>query len=150
MKKRIGIPIFLAVLFIFACQTSAQSIWIMDVNVIPEQPLLTDTITINLSGWASNTPSWVEYDQFSQNGTSLQLDLHIDMGNWDTLSQWSYAKQIGSLVPGTYSLTVQAFVPIWFPNGPLQDTYTTEFTVTPEPTTLVLLAIGLPIIRGFL
>ncbi len=150
MKKRIGIPIFLAVLFIFACQTSAQSIWIMDVNVIPEQPLLTDVITFNISGLASRTPSWVEYDQFSQDGTSLQLDLYVDMDFLTAFSNWTYSKQIGALVPGNYSLTVQAFSPDWMPGDPLQDTYTTEFAVTPEPATLVLLAIGLPIIRGFL
>ena len=103
MKKRIGIPILLTVLFIFVCQTSAQSIWIMDVNVIPEQPLLTDVITFNISGLASRTPSWVEYDQFSQDGTSLQLDLYVDMDFLTAFSNWTYSKQIGALVPGNYS-----------------------------------------------
>ena len=147
MKKRIGIPIFLAVLFIFVCQVLAGAIRIDSDEVIPNQPLNTDLITFNISGVTGYIGSHVEYSQFLQNETALQLDLYFEIPMSPVVGNWTYPLQISSLEANNYTLEVRAFR---YDSGTLQDTYTTEFTVTPEPGTFVLLAIGLPIIRGFL
>jgi len=136
-----------AILFVLLFHGTAKAISIDDVNVIPIQPLQTDIITFDIFGIAGS-PSWVEYDQFSQDGISLLLDLHFDMGMLPVVSDWSYSRQIGALAPATYTLTVRAFAPDKIPwNGALQDTYTTEFTVTPEPASVFLLGLGVLVIR---
>jgi hypothetical protein len=110
-----------------------------NVDVIPYQPLETDIITFDISGLAATSPSWIEYDIFSQNETLLQLDLYIDRGLHYTLSNWTYSKQISPLPPEVYNLQVRAFDNY---DGTLQDTYNVDFTVVPEPATILLLGIG--------
>ncbi len=142
MNKKI--LIIFAILLIFACQASAKTFDILSVSVVPTQPLDTESITFNISGWASRMPSWVDYDLFSQNGTSLQLDLYVNQDISTYASNWDYSKQIQPLVPGIYSLEVRAFDhwtgSPWY--GTVQDTYTVDFTVTPEPATIFLLGVG--------
>ena len=72
--------ITLTIFMFFSTSADATSVWIDSVDVIPEQPLETDIITFDISGRASSSPSEVEYDQFTQSGTLLQLDLYVDMG----------------------------------------------------------------------
>ncbi len=64
-------------------------------------------------------------------------------------SYWDYSKQIQPLVAGTYSLEVRSFdISIYsLDYGTLQDTYTVDFTVIPEPASILLLAIGFAFIR---
>jgi len=144
MKKKI-LMIF-AVLLIFVCQVSAKTFDILNVDVVPSQPLDTDLITFNISGWAAHAPSFVDYEVYSPNGTSLRLDLYLDVWGLDAESNWTYSKQIQPLVQGIYSLEVNAF-DNWTGNpwyGTLQDTYTVNFTVVPEPATIALFSLGLP------
>ena len=147
MKKKI-LMIF-AILLVFACQVSARGVGINSVDIIPNQPLNTDLITFNISGSASADPSWVTSDLFSQNGTSLQLDLYVDMGFRTAISYWNYSKQIQPLTPATYNLEVRALdgnqgSPFY---GTVQDTYNVNFTVVPEPCTVVLLGFGIILAR---
>ncbi len=141
MRMKIGTAILLVLLFVFVCQSKALgvSVGIDSVNIIPNQPIETDIITFDISGWAATSPSWVEYDLFSQNGTSLQLDLYIDRGVHYSFSNWTYSKQISPLLPEIYNLQVRAFD---YYDSTLQDTYNVDFTVVPEPSTIVLLGIG--------
>lgn len=137
MKRKIAKVIALTIM-IFSTST-ATAIWIDSVDVIPEQPLEIDIITFNIFGTASGSPSQVAYDEFSQDGTSLQLDLYVDVGIFPAFSNWTYPKQVGTLNAAAYSLEVRAFDNYY---GTLQDTYTVDFTVVPEPATIVLLSIG--------
>ncbi|MHC4842900.1 MAG: hypothetical protein ACYTEE_03785, partial [Planctomycetota bacterium] len=50
-------------------------IYIDDVEITPEAPTILDIININVSGGASGAGSLVEYSEFSQDRTTLQLDL---------------------------------------------------------------------------
>jgi len=145
MKKVVKVTA-LTIIMCFTTSAAATSVWLDSVDVIPGQPLDIDLITFNISGQASNNSSHVEYDQFSQNGTSLQLDLHVDMGMFTAVSYWDHSKQIQPLSANDYTLEVRAFD---YKLGTLQDTYTVDFTVTPEPATLVLLTLGLPLLRAF-
>ena len=143
---KIKIFTIFAALFVFACQTSA-GVAIDSVDVVPSQPLDTDSITFDIFGWATRSGSWIDHEQFSQNGTSLQLDLYIDTGEGMDISNWTYSKLIQPLPPATYSLEVRAF-DYWY--GTLDDTHTVDFTVTPEPGTLTIFGFALPFFRAFL
>jgi hypothetical protein len=145
MRTKTEATILFVVLFVFVCQPTTMGIvGITSVDVIPNQPLETDIITFNISGGASSMPSWVEYDQFSQNGTSLRLDLYIDRGFFQMVSNWTYSRQISPLPPDVYNLQVRAFD---YQFGTLDDTYNVDFAVVPEPGTLAIFAFALPIFR---
>lgn len=132
-------------LFCVTGLASAESISIIDVNIIPAEPLADEVITISVLGRAANSGSWVEYSEFSMVDTSLQLDLHIDMGITFMPSIWSYSQDISPLPAETYSLTVCGFE---YYSGTLEDTYVMDFTVVPEPATIWLLAAGMLAVRA--
>ncbi len=115
------------------------------VEVVPSQPTEDDIITFDIYGWASQEPSWVEYDEFSQNGSSLQLDLYVNTGDLYSYSDWTYSKQISTLPADTYTLEVNSFD---YDDGSLDDTYIVEFTVVPEPMSLVFLGVGVYLFRA--
>jgi hypothetical protein len=140
--------ILFVVFFVFVCPVLAESIWINNVDLIPSQPSDSDLITFSISGTASNGGPYVVYDQFLQNGTSLQLDLYIEMGIIPVISPWTYSKQIQPLEKDNYSLEVRTF-DYYYP-GTIQDTYNIDFSVVPEPSTLSIFAFALPIFRYFL
>ena len=142
MKRKI-VKIIALTIMIFSTST-ATALWIDSVDVIPEQPLEIDIITLNVFLTAGSSPSQVAYDEFSQVGTSLQLDLFVDLGLFPTFVSWKYPRQIGTLNPGEYSLEVRAFDNYY---GTLHDTHTVDFTVLPEPTTLLILCFGTAFVR---
>ena len=133
-----------AAILLAVLQGNAAAIWIDYVEVVPEEPLNIDIITFNIDGRAGGTPSQVAYDEFSQDGTSLQLDLYVDVGMSQAFSNWTYSKQIGMLNAGAYSLEVRAFDNYY---NTLWDTYTVDFAVVPEPASFVLFGLGLLIVR---
>ena len=143
-EKRKKKAISFIIVLLLVSQASATTVWIDNVVVIPEEPLDIEIITFDIAGRASSGGSHVEYDQFTQNGTSLQLDLYVDMGDTAVISDWTYSKDISPLSAETYTLKVQAFD---YQLGTLQDTYTVDFTVVPEPATFVLFGLGLLIVR---
>lgn len=147
MKTIISVIGFVALVLGTTHLAMAGAIRIDSVDVIPNQPLNTDLITFNISGQTGYIGSHVEYDQFLQDGTDLQLDLYFDIPMLPVVANWTYSKQIQPLGANNYTLEVRAFN---YYNGLLQDTYITDFSVVPEPATFVFLAIGLPVVRAFL
>jgi len=142
MKNKVLFLIFFIIVLLCARKASATFATIDNVVVIPSQPSDIDVITLDISGTASRSGSWIESSLFQQEENQLTLDLTIDMGPFMTISYWSYSETIGTLVPGTYTTTVNLFYP-YDPTGQeLQDTYVTDFTVTPEPGTLVIFGLG--------
>ncbi|MHC4239531.1 MAG: PEP-CTERM sorting domain-containing protein, partial [Planctomycetota bacterium] len=99
------------------------------------------------SGSASSSLSSIVSSLFLQEENQLTLDLTIDMGILPAIDYWSHSEEIGTLVPNTYFTTVNLFFPDAPPGDELQDTYTTEFTVTPEPSSLALFALGSLLLR---
>jgi hypothetical protein len=121
------------------------TMWIESVDIVPSLPTETDSITFNISGWAGGTPSWVEYDEFLQNGTSLQLDLYIYEAPYHAFSEWTYSRPIATLPADDYNLEINA---IDYDTSILHDTYFFEFTVVPEPISIILLGFGLCLLRN--
>jgi hypothetical protein len=147
MKPVGKISMFFTILLMFASSASAE--WITSVTVSPSQPSTTDLITFSISGLAPGSNSWVDHDVFSQNGTSLQLDVYVEVGTFGTGSNWYFDKQIQPLVQGTYNLEVRMFDGTFGSPGygTVQDTENINFAVTPEPYTLTLLGLGVPFLR---
>lgn len=132
----------IVILLLICCMVriaSGLEVIIDSVNVQPELPGISDIVNIEIDGTANYTPSWVDHYDYSQVLTSLDLDLYVDAGYFTAFSNWSHSQQIGTLAPGDYVLTVRAFNN---DEGILRDTYVTQFTVVPEPTTLVLFGLG--------
>lgn len=130
------------VLVVAMCQLNAIRATgaIESVDIIPSLPTEIDEITFNISGWSPTSPSYVEYDQFFEDGSSLQLDLYVNRGFLTATSEWTYSKQISTLPANTYTLELNEYD--YYDNS-LDHTYIFEFTVVPEPTTLVFFSIGL-------
>jgi hypothetical protein len=141
MEQVMKANILIIAVTVLASSASASPIiiHIEDVEITPQVPTLLDTININVSGGASRSESQVEYSEFLQDGTSLQLDLFVDVGIIMTPSTWSHLEELGPFAAESYSLSVRAFE---YHDGTLKDTYTKDFVVIPEPATLLLLAIG--------
>jgi hypothetical protein len=139
-RKAVLLNVFF-VLVVFICPWTALSVGIDAVDVIPSQPTETDIITFDVNGWAGLSTSWVEYDDFSQDGSLLQLDLYINADGFRSISEWTYSKQISALPADTYTLEVNAYN--YYFDGSLDDTYIVEFTVVPEPASIALLSFGL-------
>jgi hypothetical protein len=142
---------FVSTVMVLLCCTglSQASMWINNVTTTPLQPLDTDSITLNISGIWGGSPVIVS-DQFLQNGTSLQLDLYFPYSMIQIIDFWKYSKEIQPLSPGIYNLEVDAYGYDSHGVPDLADTYTTSFTVTPEPCGLALFGIGVPFMRAIL
>lgn len=137
----------IVILLLICCMVSIASgleVIIDSVNVQPELPGISDIVNIEIDGTANYYPSWVDHYDYSQDLTSLDLDLYVDAGYFTAFSNWSYSQQIGTLAPGDYVLTVRAFS---HDEGILRDTSVTEFTVVPEPAAILLVGIGAIVIR---
>jgi hypothetical protein len=133
-------------LLVFQTWCFASTVWIDDAWIMPEFPTDIDEITISVSGEAGKSSSYVSSAQFYQDQDYLTLDLYVDMGNFDVISSWTHDEPIGVLSPDYYALNVRAYD---YRDGTLQDEYTLDFTVTPEPSTLFFLGIGLLTIKTF-
>jgi hypothetical protein len=119
-------------------------IHIDNVEITPEAPTILDIININVSGGASGAGSLVEYSEFSQDRTTLQLDLFLDFGPLAMPSTWSHLEQVGPFTADSYSLTVRAFE---YQDGTFKESYAQDFNVTPEPTSILFISSGIIGIR---
>lgn len=138
VKMKIVI-IIAAMVLVSSASGSPMRIYINDVDITPQVPTMLDIINIDILGGAAHAGSQVEYREFSQNGTSLQLDLFVLVGPLTIPSSWSHLEQVGPFDAESYSLTVRA---LEYQDGTLKDTYTVDFTVVPEPATFVLFGLG--------
>lgn len=143
-EKRNIIKIIALTIMFFSTSVTATTVGIVTVDMFPQEPLETDIITFDIFGQASSKPSQVTYDEFTQNGTSLQLDLYIEMGMLPAVSDWTYSKDISPLSAESYTLEVRAFDNY---SGILQDTYNLDFTVVPEPATILILGFGAVLVK---
>ncbi|MHC4792616.1 MAG: hypothetical protein ACYS8Y_14545 [Planctomycetota bacterium] len=143
MKKKKKVMLIIGV--IFACVTfvymaDLAEATITDVSVIPEQPTLEDIIIILTSGVEGAGGVSIVDSNFHMAGTSLELDIFINVGFWDVITPWSHSEIIGTLPANSYDLTVT--VEAYYGGSHTEiNTYSTSFTVVP---------VSLPPIFGFL
>jgi len=143
MSKLI-IPALIAVFGISVCVVDSAKaqmrVTLSDVHISPTEPEPVDVITVFASGGLAYFDIPFDHSEFSINQQSLQLDLYFGNGYSPAIGDWSHSEEIGMLPAETYTLTVRTFEP----RHGLNDTYTTSFTVVvPEPTTVLLLAVGI-------
>jgi hypothetical protein len=132
--------IILVILLILASQASAET-GITNVSISPASPGVTDQISILVSGLEGSGGVLITDTDFSVIGNTLSLDIYLYLGPSDVGTPWSYTETVGTLSEGTYNLTVQRFLPSYYP-PPIVDSYSMSFGVTPEPATIVLLGVG--------
>jgi predicted outer membrane repeat protein len=106
---------------------------ITDVFILPEEPTITDAISILVSGGegynVSITDSILIIDE-----TSIELDIYLHLGLLPVATPWSHSEDIGLLSAGIYELTANTI----FESEPhLNDSYYTTFEVVPEPSLTV-------------
>lgn len=117
---------------------TAQAV-ITDVSILPEEPTAIDPITIITSGVEGSGGVVITNSNFLIDGTSLELDIFLDVGVFTVITPWSHPEDIGTLLMGTYDLTVNTIVEL---QPVLNDTYFISFEVVPEPTTAFLFGSG--------
>ena len=126
----------------FACMADSAEAAITDVHLLTEEPTMNDVITIVTSGVESCSPVFITDSVFHAEETALELNIFLFVGPYTVVTPWSHSQDIGTLPAGLYELTVRTFE---VPN--ITDTYSMTFEVVPEPTTVLLLALGVIGIR---
>ena len=83
-----------------------------------------------------------------RNEGGLFLELYFDPGYLTALGTWDHLENIGKFENGMYDLTVQAFHRITTDSDYiLNDTQTISFEVVPEPTSILFLLAGVPLLK---
>ena len=146
-KQTIRIMAAVLVFVAFVCITDSAKAVITDVNILPEVPAVEDIITIVVSGIEGSLPVSIDDSIFQIVGTSLELDLFVTTGPFYAITTWSHSEIIGALPANSYNLTVREHERFMADPYFLTDTYPTSFTVIPEPTSILLLSMGVLWIR---
>ena len=128
--------------FIYTDSSFCQIVSIDDVEIIPNQPLPYENISIQVDG--EFTHCGVRFDEsiFTVNNQTWQLDIYFTEGFGPSIPEpWSHDENISALPLGSYDLLVQAY---WRSspeyNYILHDSYPTNFDVIPEPAAFLIYA----------
>jgi len=143
IMKMKNITMMSAVVLVFVYISNSAKAVITDVEITPAEPTMEDIISIVTSGVEGAGAVFVTDTDFRTDGTSLELDIFLDVGVFPALTPWSHSEYIGTLREGMYDLTVRTWE---LPD--ITDTYSITFDVVPEPTTVLLLAMGILGIRA--
>lgn len=141
MKTKLITILSTAVLAFVYITNSANAV-ITDVEIIPEEPTMEDIISIVTSGEEGSGAVFVTETDFRTDGTSLELDIFLDVGVFPAITPWSHTEDIGMLPVGTYDLDVRTIV---YSN--VTDTYFKTFQVVPEPSIALLICLGAACVR---
>lgn len=124
--------------------TSLVNAGIIDnVQVTPESPTISDSIEVNV--FATLSYGEIPYStEVTMLNNQVKIDIVFSGSGLPAITSWQHTENIGSLDIGTYDLvitTTKISSPGW------DDEYTTEFTVVPEPASVLLLSLGAFFIR---
>ena len=147
--KKSGILRVLTIIFMaHSVNSFCAAVSITDVQVSPENPSISDIITIETEGTIPGGGIALDESVFTQDEYALQLDLYyIDTAGPMIPQSWFHDEEIGVLSQGSYDLSVQVFWKNGTEDYTLHDSYPTNFEVIPEPLTLSLLVLGSLFIR---
>ena len=144
MRQTMGIVAAVLVFVAFVCVVDSAKATITDVNILPEEPTVEDVITIAVSGWEGSGGVLITDSDLRMEGTSLELDIFLDVGFFQMITPWSHSEIIGTLPADSYNLTVNAYYSVAYTGT---DTYSTSFAVVPEPASILLLLMGVVGVR---
>ncbi len=149
MKKN-GMLRVLAIIFMaHSVNSFCAAVSIDDVQISPDNPSIYDIITIETEG--SIPGGGIAFDEsiFAQDAYALQLDLYFTAQTGTQIPKpWFHNEEIGILSQGSYDLSVQSYRRISdMTDYILQDTYSTNFEVIPEPASILLLLAGMPLLK---
>ncbi|MFZ9034261.1 MAG: PEP-CTERM sorting domain-containing protein [Anaerohalosphaeraceae bacterium] len=143
MKKSL-----LVLLVVFSLGQSISEGSLDYISITPSQPTASDLIELFAGGETPTNYAGLDSTNFSAVGNDLTWDIYYSLGMFQVIDNWDTSDIIGILAPGSYDLTVRVYV-----KGPadafhtLDDVGYESFNVTPEPATLVLMALGGLLIR---
>lgn len=149
-RKQISEPVmFVIVLSAFIIFPNTTEAIISDVEISPPVPTVTDAINIFVNGVEGTSPVSVDTSELIISDHSLTVNIYLNVGFFTVPAPWSHEESVGTLPIGLYDLTVNTYE-----NSIFDDTYSTNFQVVPEPTAIMLLAIGafkiLGVIKGII
>lgn len=127
MKKLFLLTIMMTIL----CSVKTVRAVVTEVDIQPIEPTNIEVITIVVSGGEGAGPVWITDSVFQVEGTSLELDIFIEVGPFDVITPWSHSEIIGTLPVGSYDLAVTAHAD--YGSHIETDTYLISFTVVPGP-----------------
>jgi len=107
------------------------------IYIKPAMPTFNNPITVHVGGWHTSGGVSNINSIFVQNGDNLSLDIYYDYGNLAIMTKWTYSRDIGTLAAGTYNLVVTNMKNYYTINSKYM-----TFEVVPEPSTVLLLALG--------
>ena len=144
--RQSGMLRVLAIIFLaHSVNSFCAAVSINNVQISPDNPSIYDIITIETDGSIPGGTIFFDESIFAEDEYAVQLDLYFTGGSGPQIPQpWFHNEEIGILSQGSYDLSVQAY---WRVTATadyfLHDAYPTNFEVIPEPTTGLLLGLGL-------
>jgi len=111
---------------------------ITDVSIDPVVPTTSDPIAIFVSGTEGYGGVTITDSVFTLQDMSLYLDLYLNVGPMAVVTDWSYSESIDPLSAGIFDLLVRTFE-----DEEVTSTYPITFEVIPEPTSILLLIVGM-------
>ena len=149
MKKGGMLRVLIVVFLAHSVNSFCAAVTINNVQISPDNPSINDIITIETDGTIPGSGIALDESVFTQDEYALQLDLYYtDTFGPQVPHSWFHDEEIGILPQGSYDLSVQAYWRLtdtvdYF----LHDSYSTNFEVVPEPTSVLLLLVGVPVMR---
>ena len=116
---------------------------ITNVEILPETLTVNDSLNIVVSGVAHSS-IYVSDSLLTIDEASVELDIYLQEGMLPVVTQWSHTEDIGVLPAGTYNLIVNTSIDR---TPAFNDTFTTSFTVVPEPASIFLFCSVLVILK---
>jgi len=141
-NKRVSYFITVFVSLVFSAMPVQA--YITDVVIQPVTPSATDNISFIIDGIENSGGVNIADVSCTMNNDLITLDLSLEVGPFLSLTPWNHTYEVGLLPVGNYDLTVNSIVI----SDPLENsTFTTDFEVAPEPTTILLFGTGIFFLR---